>query len=69
MFAVVRVNIVARLQSIAETDDGGLFAQIEMAIAADFGFVVHLLGFFFKATNQHHLVIVVEERIALFPLR
>ena len=68
MFAVVGVDVVVGGQASTEADEGGLFAQVEMAIAADAGAVVHLAGFFLKVAHQHHLRIVVQQRLAVFTL-
>ena len=68
MFTVVGVDVVVGGQASTEADHGGLFAQVEMAIAPDAGAVVHLAGFFLKVAHQHHLRIVVQQRLAVFTL-
>src|SRR5579884_2916187 len=69
MLAVVRVHVVVRRETLAESDNGGLFTQIKVTIATDAGLLIHLARFLFEATNEQHLVVVVEQRIAIFPLR
>ena len=39
-----------------------------MAIPANFGFGIHLPGFFLEAAHKNHLVIDVQECITIFPL-
>src|SRR5215471_12493953 len=68
MLAIVSVDIVFWFKPGTEPDHGRLFSEIEVAIAANFRFGVHLARFLFKATNEQHLVIVAEQRIAIFPL-
>src|SRR6266852_7273264 len=69
MLPVVGIHIVCRLQTLAEADDGRFFAEIEVAIASDTGFGIHFARFLLKATNEQHLVVVVEQGIAIFPWR
>src|SRR5579872_2594954 len=40
-----------------------------MAIAANLGPVIHFTSFFLKAAYKHHLVIVVQQRIAILTFR
>ena len=69
MLTVVRVDVVGGFKTSTEADYRCLFAQIEVAIAAYAGFGIHFTDFFLKTANKNHLVIVVEECIAVFSLR
>jgi hypothetical protein len=53
--------MVLGLQVRNGTDTGGFFADIEMQKPADFGASVHLLAFFFKTPNQHHLAVEFDQ--------
>src|SRR3989442_904460 len=66
MLAIVGIDVVTRLQTGTETDNRRLFAEIEMAITTNARFGVHLSRLFFKLANQYHLVVVVEQGIAVF---
>src|SRR5713101_4158114 len=68
MLAVVRVYVVFRLQSRTEADDGRLFTEIEVTIATNAGLLIHLHRFLLEATDEHHLVIVLEQRLTVLPL-
>jgi hypothetical protein len=68
MLAVVRVDVVGRFEAGAETDDCGLFAEIEMAVATDACLCVHFAAFFLKVADKHHLIIIIQERRAVFLL-
>src|SRR5260221_1056703 len=52
MLAVVGIHVVCRFEANRKADHRGLLAEIEMAIAAYAGFVVHFLGFFFKVADK-----------------
>ena len=68
MLTIVGVDVVGGCKTGAETDDGGFFAKVEVAIAADTGFGVHFAGFFLEEANERHLVVVVEQCAAVFTL-
>ena len=68
MLTVVGVDVVPRFEASTEPHHRGLFTQIEMAIAANASLLIHLCRFFLKAADQHHLVIVVEQRLAVLTL-
>ena len=61
VLTVVREHIIAGFQRGHHPDDGGLFAKIEMAVAADLGPGIHLAGLLFEAANHDHLPVEVNE--------
>ena len=67
VLAIVRVDVVVRRQRRHEADDGGLFTEVQMAIAADPGLGVHLARPLLEAADEQHLMIVVLENLRIFP--
>ena len=65
VLAVVGKHIVIRRQRRHQADDRRLFAQVEVAVAADLGFGVHLAGALFEDAQQQHLMVVVLELIRI----
>jgi hypothetical protein len=69
MLPVIGVHVVCRFQALAETDHGGLFTEIEVTVATNASFGVHLTCFLLEAANEQHLVVVVEKCTTVFVLR
>jgi hypothetical protein len=65
VLAIVGEDIVCRRQRRRQADNRRLFAQIEVAVTADFGLRVHLAGALFEAADQQHLVVVVFELLGV----
>jgi hypothetical protein len=61
MITVMREDMVLGLQIRNRADAGGFFTDIEMQKPTDFGAGVHLLAFFFKTPNQHHLAVKFDQ--------
>jgi hypothetical protein len=67
VLAVVREHVVALFERRHHADDGRLFAQVQVAVAADLGASVHLAGLLLEPADQDHLAVEVDQ--LLFRLR
>src|SRR5579885_3611 len=65
MFAIIRVDIIIRLQPCTKADDGGLLAKIEMTVAANTRAIIHFRSFLFKTANKQHMIVIVEQRLLI----
>src|SRR5205807_6764218 len=65
VLAVAREDPVVGLQGEDAADDGRLFADVEVAVAADLRFRVLLLRALFEATDQLHLAVQPEQEVAI----
>src|SRR5258708_18852024 len=65
VLAVAREDPVIRLERRDAADDGGLLADVEVAVAADLGFGVLLLGAFLEPPDQLHLAVQGEQAVAI----
>src|SRR4029077_681287 len=62
---VARVDVVVQLEGQDATNDRRLFADVEVAVAADLRLRVLLLGALFKAPDELHQPVDPEQEVAV----
>ena len=65
MLAIVGEQVITRLHASAQADAGGFFAQVEVAVAANSGSLIHLGRFFLEAADQQHLPVKTEHFVGV----
>jgi hypothetical protein len=69
MLTVVGVDIVVGRKGRHQPDDRRFLTQIQVTIAADLGFDVHLAGAFFEAPYAQHLMVVGAQGIGILMVK